>query len=139
MPNGQDPDEEHGYEPDPEEAEDILNMEFAKDGEEETVEARDGRGALAADHDLLLINRMTPATDASEVVLFDVRTEAVVDEVTLPHKTGDVLTRDGRHMVYATTNEVVIYDRVRREVHAAFPIPERAGNFHASLLRAPSA
>lgn len=95
--------------------------------------------AVAADHDLLLINRMTPATDASEVVLFDVRTEAVVDEVTLPHKTGDVLTRDGRHMVYATTDEVVIYDRVRRKVHAAFPIPERAGNFHASLLRAPSA
>ena len=100
--------------------------------------AGDFPNTVDSNRDLVLLNRMGPDS-RSEIVLFDLASERVVDTVTLPHKTGDVLSRDGVHLVYATTDQVVVYDRLQRRVHSSYPIPPRARNFHAALLRAPAA
>lgn len=74
----------------------------------------------------------------TRLVLFDVVEEAVVREVELPHQgVGDVLARDGRFLLYATLDRFVVYDLRADGVAAEVDIPPRAGNFHASLLRAP--
>lgn len=101
--------------------------------------AGDFPNAVAANREVVLLNRMSPCDSRSEIVMFDIVCERVVDTVTLPHKTGDVLSRDGDHLVYATMDHVVVYDRLQRRVHSSYPIPPRARNFHAALLRAPSA
>ena len=99
----------------------------------------------------VLINRMNspPGVDVecrkveggsegTRLALFDVVEERVVGEVELPHRgVGDVLARDGRFLLYATLDRCVVYDMHASRVAAEVDIPPRAGNFHASLLRAP--
>jgi hypothetical protein len=86
---------------------------------------------------VVLLNRMTPQK-RSRLVLFDTARERVVREVTLPHKASDVVCLgDGRHVVYATMDAVVVYDIKRARVRRSYDIPPRTANFHCSLLRAP--
>ena len=88
--------------------------------------------------DMLLMNTMKLAQNGGSVlVLFDTARERVSRRITLPHVASDVLCLDHRHLIYATMDEVVIYDFKAERVRRAYPIPRRTANFHASLLRSP--
>ena len=77
--------------------------------------------------------------EGSKLAFFDVVDERVVREVELPHRgVGDVLSRDGRWLLYATLDRFVVFDLQTENVAAEVDLPPRAGNFHAAVLRAPA-
>lgn len=134
----------------------VLDLDAREVREVITYEGASGDFPNRVDARTILVNRMNspPGDDGggadagkrgarrrggARLALFDVVDERVVREIELPHRgVGDVLARGGRFLLYATLDCVVVYDLRHDRVVAEVDIPRRAGNFHASLLRAPS-
>ena len=87
--------------------------------------------------DLVLMNTMKDTERGTSLVVFDTKAERKVRCVQLFHNTTDVLCLDDRRLIYATLDEVVIYDWKAKRIFKRFAIPRRARNFHASLLSTP--
>ena len=90
-------------------------------------------------NNMLLLNTMTLSKNGgSLLILFDTAREKVSKRITIPHVASDVLCLDRRRLIYASLDEVVIYDFKSERVCRTYPIPRRMANFHATLLRYPS-